>query len=137
MAVKKKSTTTKKIKRKNISSGIAHIHSSHQNTLVTFTDEKGNAIAWSSSGAIGYKGTKKKTAYAAGKAAEMASEKAKEHGISEVVVKIKGIGQGRDAARKQIEVSGISIKEIIDITPIAHNGTRPPKKVLKREKARK
>lgn len=123
---------TKKIKRKNITSGIAHIHSTHQNTIVTFTDLKGNVIAWSSSGAIGYKGTKKKTPYAAGLAAAAASEAAKEHGLKEVKVELKGLGSGKDAARKQIEVSGISVKEIKDVTPIPHNGTRPPKKVLKR-----
>ncbi|PAF55383.1 30S ribosomal protein S11 [Mycoplasmopsis agassizii] len=132
----RKHDAPKRAKRKNIAVGIAHIHSSHQNTIVTFTDEKGNVISWSSSGAIGYKGTKKKTAYAAGLAAQAAAEKAKEHGISEVDVKVKGIGQGRDAARKQIEVSGISVKNIYDLTPQAHNGTRPPKRVLKREKAR-
>lgn len=127
-----RSKQTKKAKRKNITSGIAHIHSSHQNTIVTFTDIKGNVIAWSSSGAIGYKGTKKKTPYAAGLAAAAASEAAKEHGLKEVKVELKGLGSGKDAARKQIEVSGISVTEIKDVTPIPHNGTRPPKKVLKR-----
>ncbi|WGI36563.1 30S ribosomal protein S11 [Mesomycoplasma lagogenitalium] len=126
----------RKIKRKNITSGIAHIHSTHQNTIVTFSDEQGNVIAWSSSGAIGYKGTKKKTPYAAGLAAAAASESAKEHGIKEVKVEIKGLGPGKDAARKQIEVSGITVTEVKDVTPIPHNGTRPPRKVIKRETKR-
>lgn len=130
MAVKKEKP--KKIKKKNITSGIAHIHSTHQNTIVTFTDLNGNVIAWSSSGAIGYKGTKKKTPYAASLAAAAASEGAKEHGIKKVKVELKGLGPGKDSARKQIEVSGISVIEIKDVTPIPHNGTRPPRKVIKR-----
>ncbi|VEU59750.1 30S ribosomal protein S11 [Mesomycoplasma neurolyticum] len=125
-----------KIKRKNVVSGIAHIHSTHQNTIVTFSDLQGNVIAWSSSGAIGYKGTKKKTPYAAGLAAAAASEAAKEHGIKEVKVQLKGLGAGKDAARKQIEVSGINVIEVKDVTPIPHNGTRPPRKVFKRETKR-
>ncbi|MGY6171893.1 30S ribosomal protein S11 [Candidatus Mycoplasma pogonae] len=122
----------RKVKRKNITSGVAHIHSTHQNTIVSFADEQGNVFAWSSSGAIGYKGTKKKTPYAAGLAAAAASEAAKEHGVKEVRVELRGLGPGKDAARKQIEVSGIIVKEVKDVTPIPHNGTRPPKKVLKR-----
>ncbi len=125
----------KKTKKRVIVSGVAHIHSTHQNTIVTFADEQGNVFAWSSSGAIGYKGTKKKTPYAAGLAAAAASEEAKKFGIKEVDVKLKGIGPGKDAARKQIEVSGIVIKGIEDVTPIPHNGTRPPKKILKRRRA--
>lgn len=124
----------KKTKKRVIVSGVAHIHSTHQNTIVSFADEQGNVFAWSSSGAIGYKGTKKKTPYAAGLAAAAASEEAKKFGIKEVDVKLKGIGPGKDAARKQIEVSGIVIKGIEDVTPIPHNGTRPPKKILKRRR---
>ncbi len=125
----------KKTKKRIIVSGVAHIHSTHQNTIVSFADEQGNVFAWSSSGAIGYKGTKKKTPYAAGLAAAAAAEEAKKFGIKEVDVKLKGIGPGKDAARKQIEVSGIVIKGIEDVTPIPHNGTRPPKKILKRRRA--
>jgi len=125
----------KKTKKRVIVSGVAHIHSTHQNTIVSFADEQGNVFAWSSSGAIGYKGTKKKTPYAAGLAAAAASEEAKKFGIKEVYVKLKGIGPGKDAARKQIEVSGIVIKGIEDVTPIPHNGTRPPKKILKRRRS--
>ena len=127
----------KKSKKKNISQGIAHIHSTHNNTIITFTDPKGEAFAWSSAGVIGYKGTKKSTPYAAGLAAADAAEKAKVHGLTEVHVELKGTGPGKDAARKQIEVSGIKIKSIKDVTPIPHNGTRPPKKILLRMEARK
>ena len=122
----------KKVK-KTVTQGMAHIHSTYQNTIVSFSDLKGNVFAWSSSGAIGYKGTKKKTPYAAGLAAAAALEKAKEFGLKEVSIYVKGIGPGKSTARKQIETSGLIIKEVKDVTPIPHNGTRPPKKVLKRE----
>ena len=122
----------KKVK-KTITQGMAHIHSTYQNTIVSFSDLKGNVFAWSSSGAIGYKGTKKKTPYAAGLAAAAALEKAKEFGLKEVSIYVKGIGPGKSTARKQIETSGLIIKEVKDVTPIPHNGTRPPKKVLRRE----
>ncbi|VEU77830.1 30S ribosomal protein S11 [Mycoplasmopsis columbinasalis] len=126
----------RKTKKKNITNGIAHIHSTNQNTIVTFTDEAGNVISWSSSGAIGYKGSKKKTPYAASLAAQAAAEAAKEHGLKTVKVRLKGLGAGKDSARKQIEVAGITVTEIKDVTPVPHNGTRPPKRVLKREKQR-
>lgn len=122
-----------KKEKKNITQGIAHIHSTYQNTIVSFSDLKGNVFAWSSSGTIGYKGTKKKTPYAAGLAAAAALEKAKEYGLKEVTILVKGIGPGKSTARKQIERSGLVIKEVKDVTPQPHNGTRPPKKVLKRE----
>ncbi|AKB11297.1 30S ribosomal protein S11 [Mycoplasmopsis synoviae] len=127
----------RKAKKKNISSGVAHIHSSNQNTIITFTDEKGNVIAWSSSGKVGFKGTKKKTPFAASEAAKDAAQMAKEHGISQVRVEMKGLGSGKDSARKQIEVWGIKVTEIKDVTPIPHNGTRPPKRVLKRLRLKK
>ena len=126
----------KKNKKRIVTSGIAHIHSTHQNAIVTFTDLQGNVFAWSSSGAIGYKGTKKKTPYAAGLAAAAAAEEAKKSGLKEVDVKLKGIGPGKESAKKQIEVSGIAIKSVEDVTPIPHNGTRPPKRILKRQKRR-
>ncbi len=129
--------TTKKTRKKIVPSGFAHIHSTHSNTIVTFTDPKGNVISWSSSGAIGYKGSKKSTPYAASQAANAASEAAKLYGMNEVIVHIKGTGPGRDMARKQIEVAGIKVISIKDVTPVPHNGTRPPKKVLKRLTARK
>lgn len=118
--------------KKVVTSGIAHIHSTYQNTIVSFSDLQGNVFAWSSSGAIGYKGTKKKTPYAAGLAAAAAVEKAKEFGLKEVSILVKGVGPGKSTARKQIEGSGFIIKEIKDVTPTPHNGTRPPKKILKR-----
>ena len=127
----------RKTKRKNVAQGIAHIHSTHNNTIITFTDQKGNAIAWSSSGAIGYKGTKKSTPYAASLAADAASLAAKDHGMQEVRVELKGTGPGKDAARKQIEVAGIKVTEVKDVTPVPYNGTRPPRKVFKRAEARK
>ncbi|QJR43990.1 30S ribosomal protein S11 [Mycoplasma miroungirhinis] len=122
-----------KKQKKIITSGIAHIHSTYQNTIVSFSDEAGNVFAWSSSGAIGYKGTKKKTPYAAGLAAQAALEKALEFGLKEVKILVKGVGSGKSTARKQIEASGLLIKEIKDVTPVPHNGTRPPKKILKRK----
>ena len=127
----------RKAKRKNVVQGVAHIHSTHNNTIVTFTDTLGNAIAWSSSGAIGYKGTKKSTPYAASLAAQAAAESAMEHGMKEVQVELKGMGPGKDAARKQIEVAGIKVTQVKDVTPMPHNGTRPPRKVFKRAEARK
>ncbi|CAM9141678.1 30S ribosomal protein S11 [Mycoplasma marinum] len=122
----------KKAKKKNITTGVAHIHSTHNNTIITFTDEQGNAFAWSSSGAIGYKGSKKSTPYAAQLAAAAAADSAKEHGLKEVRVELKGTGPGKDSARKQLEISGLKVTQIKDVTPVPHNGTRPPKKVLRR-----
>ncbi|TPR53658.1 30S ribosomal protein S11 [Metamycoplasma neophronis] len=118
--------------KKVVTQGIAHIHSTYQNTIVSFSDLKGNVFAWSSSGAIGYKGTKKKTPYAAGLAAQAAVEKAKEFGLKEVSILVKGVGPGKSTARKAIETSGFIIREVKDVTPTPHNGTRPPKKILKR-----
>lgn len=127
----------KKTKRKNIVQGVAHIHSSHNNTIVTFADPRGNTIAWSSAGAIGYKGAKKSTPFAASLAADAAAKKALIHGMKEVKVELKGTGPGKDAARKQIEVAGIKITQVKDVTPHPHNGTRPPRKFYKRLEARK
>ncbi|CAM9145354.1 30S ribosomal protein S11 [Mycoplasma todarodis] len=127
-----KKIKAKKAKKKNITTGVAHIHSTHNNTIITFTDEQGNAFAWSSSGAIGYKGSKKSTPYAAQLAAAAAADSAKEHGLKEVRVELKGTGPGKDSARKQLEISGLKVTQIKDVTPVPHNGTRPPKKVLRR-----
>ena len=132
MATKKTSTKKKKKIKKNIPVGIAHIHSTHNNTIITFTDLEGNVVAWSSSGAIGYKGTKKSTPYAASLASAAASEAAKAAGMREVMVKLKGVGPGKEAARKQIEVSNIKITIVKNVTPKPHNGTRPKKKILER-----
>lgn len=128
---------TSKKKKIVVPTGIAHIHSTHSNTIITFTDPQGNALSWSSSGAIGYKGTRKSTPYAATLAAAAATEKAKEFGMKSVDVRVKGTGPGKDSARKQIEVSGISVQSVQDVTPIPFNGTRPPRKVYKRLRARK
>ena len=127
----------RKTKKKNIVSGIAHIHSTHNNTIITFTDPLGNAFAWSSAGAIGYKGTKKSTPYAAQLATAAACDAAKEHGLKEARVELNGTGPGKDASRKQIEISGIKILEVKDVTPTPHNGTRPPRKYFKRLTKRK
>ena len=123
-------------KKKNIVPiGVAHIHSTHNNTIISFTDPKGNVVAWSSSGAIGYKGSKKSTPYAAQLACAAASKSAMENnGMHQISVILKGIGPGKIAASKQLEISGFKITSIKDATPVPHNGTRPPKKILKRRK---
>ncbi|MBG0730804.1 30S ribosomal protein S11 [Mycoplasma sp. 'Moose RK'] len=132
-------TNTRKVKKfrpKNITSGIAHIHSTHQNTIISFTDQQGNVLSWASSGSIGFKGTKKKTAYAATLATAAAAQRAREHGIREVTIHLRGTGQGKEAARKQIQTSGINVLLTKDVTPIPHNGTRPPRKWFKRQEKR-
>ena len=118
----------RKVKR-NIPNGVAHIHSTFNNTIVTITDVEGNAIAWSSAGGLGFKGSKKSTPYAAQQAVEDALSKAKEHGIKEVGIKVQGPGSGRETAVKSIgAVEGIKVLYLKDITPLAHNGCRPPKR---------
>ncbi len=114
--------------KKNVPKGIAHVHATFNNTIVTFTDLEGNALAWSSSGAIGYKGSKKSTPFAAQLAAKSAAEKAKEHGVAEVSVQVKGAGQGREAAVRSIQAAGITVTKISDVSAIPHNGCRPPKR---------
>jgi small subunit ribosomal protein S11 len=122
--VKKK----KKKISKNISIGIAHIKATFNNTIITFTDLKGNAIAWSSAGSSGFKGARKTTPFAAQISAENAVSKAKEHGLKEVDVHVKGPGSGREAAIRAIQGAGLVINAIKDVTPIPHNGCRPPKR---------
>jgi small subunit ribosomal protein S11 len=114
--------------RKNISTGVAHIKSSFNNTIVTFTDTQGNVISWASSGAVGFKGSRKSTPYAAQQAAERAAAAAQEHGIRRVDVQVKGPGSGRDTAVRSIQNSGIEVTSIKDVTPVPHNGCRPPKR---------
>jgi small subunit ribosomal protein S11 len=114
--------------RKNVPSGKAFIQSSFNNTLVTITDPQGNALAWSSSGASGFKGSRKSTPYAAGLAAESAARKAMENGMRQVEVYVKGPGSGREAAIRSLQAAGLAVVSIVDVTPIAHNGCRPPKK---------
>lgn len=114
--------------KKNIPEAVAHITSSYNNTLVTIADENGNTISWASSGTIGYKGSKKKTPYAAGVAAESAGKAAMEAGVVKVAVIVKGLGGGRDTAIRSLQAVGLEITSITDETPIPHNGCRPPKR---------
>lgn len=126
MAVKK--TTNKKKVKKNVLKGIAHIHSTFNNTIVTISDEVGNVISWSSAGAMGFKGSKKSTPYAAQMVAEAVGKASQEHGMNSVQVEVKGPGPGRDAAVRSIQAIGLEITSIKDVTPIPHNGARPPKR---------
>ena len=118
----------KKKERKNISTGIAHINSSFNNTKVLISDVQGNAIAWSSSGTMGFKGSRKATPYAAQLAAEDAGKKAQEHGMRSLDVHIQGPGSGRESALRALSSLGMTVTSIKDVTPIAHNGCRPPKR---------
>lgn len=125
----KRKVTRKKIVRKNIADGIVHIAASFNNTMVTVTDNAGNAIAWSSAGNLGFKGSKKSTPFAAQAAVEDAMAKAMEHGIKNVGIKIQGPGSGRDTAVKAVgAMDGIRVTWLKDVTPLAHNGCRPPKR---------
>ena len=125
MAVKK---TTKKRVTKNIDKGQCHIHASFNNTLITFTDEQGNAISASSAGALGFRGSRKSTPFAAQQACEKAAQVAKEHGLRSVEVFVKGPGSGRESTIRALETVGIAVTAIIDVSPIPHNGCRPPKR---------
>lgn len=120
--------TIKKKQKKNILNGVAHIHSTFNNTIVTIADEKGNVIAWSSAGAVGFKGTKKSTPYAAQLVAQTVARVAMENGMKQIKVESKGSGPGRDAAIRSIQAEGIEILSMQDKTPIPHNGCRPPKR---------
>jgi small subunit ribosomal protein S11 len=128
MAQKKKTVVRKRKVRKNIAKGVAHIHSTFNNTIVTICDESGNAISWSSAGALGYKGSRKSTPFAAQQAAEAAAKAAVDHGMRTVEVNVKGPGPGREAAVRSLQVAGLEITSINDVTPIPHNGCRPPKR---------
>ena len=118
----------KRRERKNITSAVAHVNATFNNTLVTITDIQGNAIAWSSAGSLGYKGSRKSTPYAAQMAAEDAGRKAAEHGVKTLEVQVKGPGSGRESALRALQVVGFTITTIRDVTPIPHNGCRPPKR---------
>ena len=118
----------RRIQRKNIERGAAHIHSTFNNTIVTITDEAGNAISWASAGELGFKGSRKSTPFAAQMAAETASKTAMEHGLKKVDVFVKGPGAGREAAIRALQAAGIEVMSIKDVTPIPHNGCRPPKR---------
>jgi small subunit ribosomal protein S11 len=128
VAVPKKRLSRKKKEKKNIESGIAHIQSTFNNTIITITDVVGNVIAWSSAGACGFKGSRKSTPYAAQQAGQDAARKAMEHGVKSVEVYVKGPGAGREAALRSLQSMGFSIKLIRDVTPIPHNGCRQPKR---------
>ena len=114
--------------RKNVPVGVAHIQSTFNNTVVTITDTQGNVLAWSSAGQTGYKGSRKGTPFAAGLAAEAAARKAMEHGVKQVEVFVKGPGSGREAAIRSLQAAGLQVSIIKDVTPIPHNGCRPPKR---------
>ena len=118
----------KKRERKNISSGVAHVNASFNNTMVTISDAQGNAISWSSAGMMGFKGSRKSTPYAAQVAAEDAGRKAQEHGMRTLEVEVKGPGSGRESALRALQAVGFQITAIRDVTPIPHNGCRPPKR---------
>ena len=127
MAKRKKKQ--KKVVKKNIAKGIVHISATFNNTMITITDEMGNAIAWSSAGGLGFKGSKKSTPYAAQQAVEDAMTKAMEHGIKEVGIKVQGPGGGRETAVKSVGATeGIRVMYLKDVTPLPHNGCRPPKR---------
>ena len=118
----------KRRERKNVAYGIAHIKSSFNNTIITITDQQGNTLAWASSGNVGFKGSRKSTPFAAQLAAETAARRAMEHGVRRVDVVVKGPGSGRETAIRSIQNTGIEVLGIKDVTPIPHNGCRPPKR---------
>lgn len=128
--VAKKATTTRRRRkeRKNVERGQAHIQSTFNNTIVTLTDMEGNALAWSSAGSLGFKGSRKSTPFAAQMAAEAAAKAAMEHGLRSIQVFVKGPGAGREAAIRSLQAAGLEISMITDVTPIPHNGCRPPKR---------
>ena len=128
MAKQPSQTKVKKKEKKNISNAIAHVNSSFNNTLITITDYQGNTIAWSSSGSMGFKGSRKSTPYAAQLAAEDAGKKASEHGVKIVDIEVQGPGSGRESALRALQVVGFLVNSIRDVTPITHNGCRPKKR---------
>jgi len=128
MAKPGKRVVRKKVEKKNIANGVVHIQATFNNTIVTITDPVGNVISWSTSGAKGFKGSRKSTPFAAQVAAEDAAKKAQEHGMRNVAVFVKGPGAGRESALRAIQAAGLTISVIKDVTPIPHNGCRPPKR---------
>ncbi|WP_139492773.1 30S ribosomal protein S11 [Brevibacillus dissolubilis] len=130
MAKRKQAATTRTRRRdrKNVEVGIAHIRSTFNNTIVTITDPHGNAISWSSAGALGFRGSRKSTPFAAQMAAETAARTAMEHGMRSLEVLVKGPGAGREAAIRSLQAAGLEVNMIKDVTPIPHNGCRPPKR---------
>ncbi len=128
MAKQTTSRRPRKRDRKNVTTGVVHIKSSFNNTIVSITDPQGNVIAWASSGGVGFKGSRKSTPYAAQQAAEKAARAAMEHGLKRAEVQVKGPGSGRDTAVRSIQQAGIEVISIKDVTPVAHNGCRQPKR---------
>jgi small subunit ribosomal protein S11 len=124
----KKKVIRKKREKKNIPNGIAHIQATFNNTIITITDVIGNVIAWSSAGSVGFKGSRKSTPFAAGQAAEDVARKAKEHGLKNIEILVRGPGSGREAAIRSLQSSGFNITHIRDKTPVPHNGCRQPKR---------
>ncbi len=125
---KQETTRVRRKERKNISKGVAHVNASFNNTMITIADEQGNTIAWSSSGTMGFKGSRKSTPYAAQVAAEDAGKKAQEHGMRTLDVNVSGPGSGRESALRALQAVGFTINSIRDVTTIPHNGCRPPKR---------
>ena len=128
MAQKGKTTSRKRRVKKNVERGQAHINSTFNNTMVTITDMQGNALSWASAGQLGFRGSRKSTPFAAQEAAQTAAEKAKEHGLKSVEVYVKGPGSGRESAIRSLQAAGLEVTMIKDVTPIPHNGCRPPKR---------
>ena len=126
--VAKKAVVRRRKEKKNIERGTAHIQSTFNNTIVTLSDTQGNAISWASAGGLGFRGSKKSTPYAAQTAADVAAKAAIEHGLKSVEVYVKGPGQGREAAIRALQAAGLEVTMIKDVTPIPHNGCRPPKR---------
>lgn len=126
--VAKKAVVRRRKEKKNIERGTAHIQSTFNNTIVTLSDTQGNAISWASAGGLGFRGSRKSTPYAAQTAAEVAAKAAMEHGLKTVEVYVKGPGQGREAAIRALQAAGLEVTLIKDVTPIPHNGCRPPKR---------
>lgn len=124
----RKTNTRKRRVKKHVETGIAHIRSTFNNTIVTITDEKGNTISWSSAGALGFKGSRKSTPFAAQMAAEAAAKIAVDDGMKTLEVTVKGPGAGREAAIRALQAAGLEVTAIVDVTPVPHNGCRPPKR---------
>lgn len=124
----KPSTRTRKKVKKNVVDGIAHVHASFNNTIITITDRQGNALSWASSGGSGFRGSRKSTPFAAQVAAQRAGEAAQEYGVKNVEVRVKGPGPGRESSVRALNAIGMKVTNIIDVTPIPHNGCRPPKR---------
>ncbi|HEX9634246.1 MAG TPA: 30S ribosomal protein S11 [Candidatus Limnocylindria bacterium] len=128
MAERKRAARTKKREKKNVPVGHAHIQSTFNNTIVTITDTTGNVVSWGSAGLVGFKGSRKSTPYAAAQTADSAARRAMEHGMRQIEVFVKGPGAGREQAIRSLQAAGLEVTAITDVTPIPHNGCRPPKR---------